>query len=195
MASRQTATLRIKNMVCDRCIRVVREELERLGIDVKEVELGEVTVARRDLAHKMQALKKTLESNGFELIGDKNAKLAERIKAAVIEWVRGDGDLRTSDLAALLSGRLGHEYRYLSRMFSSLENVTLEQYIILQKIERVKELLVYGEITLTEIAYRLGYSSVQYLSNQFKQITGFSPSAFKHLKNHKRKALDRVTGG
>ncbi len=191
--SEQTTILHIRNMVCDRCIRVVREELGQLHVDVRSIELGEVVVGRRGLKAKLPAVKRALQRSGFDLVGDRRAGLVEQIKAAVIEWVRREEDLDASELAGVLSRRFHAGYRSLGRLFSSLENLTLEKFIMLQKIERAKELLVYGELTLTEIAYRLGYSSVQHLSNQFKQMTGFSPTAFKRLKHHHRVPLDRLS--
>ena len=155
--------LYVKNMVCDRCVRVVAQELERIGLDVRNVVLGEVTLtgSSRDLA--MDQIKKTLEENGFELIEDRKARTIEQLKLAIIKLVRETGDRRLK-YSAYLSKELGLEYHYLSTLFSSVENVTIEQYIIRQRVERAKELLKYGELTLSEIAYELGYSSVQHLS-------------------------------
>ena len=188
-------TLYVKNMVCDRCIRVVREELQRLNLDVRSVTLGEVVVAGNAGGLPMKQISGVLEANGFELIEDRRAKTIESLKLAVLKLVResDDGKNRRIKQSEYLSRELGLDYHYLSTLFSSIENVTIEQHIILQRVERAKELLKYGELTLSEIAYKLGYSSVQHLSNQFKSVTGFTPSSFKKLTGAVRKALDRVS--
>jgi AraC-like DNA-binding protein len=187
-----TMKLYVKNMVCDRCVRVVAQELERIGLDVRNVVLGEVTLtgSSRDLA--MDQIKKTLEENGFELIEDRKARTIEQLKLAIIKLVRETGDRRLK-YSAYLSKELGLEYHYLSTLFSSVENVTIEQYIIRQRVERAKELLKYGELTLSEIAYELGYSSVQHLSNQFKHVTGLTPTQFRHMTINMRTPLDRLS--
>ena len=188
----ETVTLHVKNMVCNRCIRVVREELRKIGIDVRDVQLGEVVVAAKGLEKKLDSVEKVLEENGFELIDDKKAQLVEQIKTVIISLIHhSDGENTRLKYSQYLAQKMGYEYHHLSKLFSSIENVTIERFIILQKIERVKELLVYGEITLSEIAYRLRYSSVQHLSNQFKQVTGFTPTAFQRIKGM-RKPLDQV---
>ena len=187
-------TLYVKNMVCDRCIRVVREELEQLTLDVRSVTLGEVVVGGTTRELPMQQISAVLEANGFELIEDRKAKTIELLKLAVLRLVResDDGKNRKIKQSEYLSKELGLDYHYLSSLFSSIENVTIEQYIILQRVERAKELLKYGELTLSEIAYKLGYSSVQHLSNQFKSVTGFTPSSFKKLTGNVRKPLDKI---
>jgi AraC family transcriptional regulator len=186
------STLYVRNMVCDRCIRVVQQELERLGLDVRSVTLGEVTLTgiARDLP--MDQIRKTLEENGFELIEDRKARTIEQLKLAILKFVRETGDRRLKS-SAYLSRELGLDYHYLSTLFSSVENITIEQYIIRQRVERAKELLKYGELTLSEIAYDLGYSSVQHLSSQFKHITGLTPTAFKRMTVNMRTALDHVS--
>lgn len=191
-----TTTLYVKNMVCDRCIRVVRDELTKIGLDVRNVTLGEVVVAGATGELPMDGIKSVLEQNGFELIEDRKAKTIERLKLAIIKLVREDHEGRNRKLkhSVYLSKELGLDYHYLSTLFSSVENVTIEQYIILQRIERAKELLKYGELTLSQIAFKLGYSSVQHLSNQFKHTTGFTPSAFRSLTAQLRKPLDRISG-
>ena len=191
-----STTLYIKNMVCDRCIRVVREELTKMKLDVRSVLLGEVVVggAAKDLP--MQNIKSMLDRNGFELIEDRNAKTIEHIKLAILKFVREDREKKDKKvkLSEYFSKELGLDYHTLSTLFSSVENVTIEQYVILQRIELVKELLKYGELTLSEIAYKLGYSSVQHLSNQFKSVTGFTPTSFRTLTGQQRKPIDRVGG-
>lgn len=187
-----TITLYVKNMVCDRCIRVVTQELEKIGLDVRNVTLGEVTLTGSSRDLPTDQIKKTLEENGFELIEDRKARTIEQLKLAMIRLVREAGD-RKLKYSAYLSKELGLDYHYLSTLFSSVENVTIEQYIIRQRIERAKELLKYGELTLSEIAYGLGYSSVQHLSNQFKHITGLTPTQFKRMTKNMRKPLDHVS--
>ncbi|MBX2990572.1 MAG: helix-turn-helix transcriptional regulator [Bacteroidetes bacterium] len=178
-------------MVCNRCIKVVREELGRLGVDVRSIVLGEVVVAGPvDLG----AIRPVLVENGFELIEDQRAKTIEHIKQAVLKLVRRDAEKEPMRLkySEYISQEIGKDYHSLSTLFSSVENITIEQYIILLRIERAKELLKYGELTLSEISYKLGYSSVQHLSNQFKKVTGMTPSKFKKLVGNARKPLDEV---
>jgi len=189
-----TKTLYIKNMVCGRCIKVVREELENLGYTVSNVELGEATISTDKKEIDIAPIKKVLEENGFELLDDKHKKLVEKIKTIVIAQIQKskNGELEKFNFSKYLSENLNMSYQYLSNLFSSLEDVTIEKFIIHQKIEKVKELLIYDEITLSEISYQLGYSSVQHLSSQFKKITGFTPSHYKNLKDRNRNPLDRV---
>lgn len=186
-------TLYIKNMVCGRCVRVVREELEKMGLRVGRVELGEVDLldGRPVDYNKIESV---LERNGFQLIEDKNVRIIERIKLAILTLVQHDHGASPLHMnySDYIARELGRDYHSLSSLFSSIENVTIEQYIILQKIERVKELLKYRELTLSEIAFKMGYSSVQHLSNQFKKVTGLTPSHFKDLKKSLRKPLDNV---
>lgn len=190
---KQTTTLYIKNMVCHRCIRVVREELEKIGLDVRRVDLGEAEVIGSKKLN-LEKIRSMLDENGFELIEDNRVKTIERIKLAILRLVRHDHEAvpMTMNHSGYLARDLGQDYNALSSLFSSIENVTIEKYIILQKIELVKELLKYGELTLSQIANRMGYSSVQHLSSQFKRVTGLTPSHFKRLKNSTRKPLDRV---
>lgn len=190
----ETSVLLIKNMVCNRCIKVVKEELEKLGLDVRSIVLGEVVVNgnRNDLPY--DKIRKALEENGFELIEDKKARVIEQIKLIILDLVReGEGNNPLPEkYSEYIVDKIKMDYHYLSNLFSSVENITIEQYIILQKIERAKELLKYGELTLSEIAYRLGYSSVQHLSNQFKKITGLTASQFKNMTENTRKPLDKI---
>lgn len=190
-----TTTLYVKNMVCDRCIRVVRDELTAMKLDVRSVALGEVAVEGAPSTLPIEKIKTVLRENGFELIEDRKAKTIERLKLAILKLVREDYDQldRKIKSSEYLSKELGLEYHHLSTLFSSVENVTIEHYIILQRVERAKELLKYGELTLSEIAYKLGYSSVQHLSNQFRQTTGFTPTEFRSLTGHRRKPIDRVS--
>ncbi|MHB1050871.1 MAG: helix-turn-helix domain-containing protein [Bacteroidota bacterium] len=190
--------LYIKNMVCDRCIRVVKQELENIGLDVRSVELGEVEVGDRLDTTTVEKIKHLLHHNGFELIEDKNAKLIESIKTAIIQLVHHNHETEPLKVkySEYISKKVGKEYHSLSVLFSSVENITIEQYIIKQKIERVKELIKYDDLSFSEIAYMMNYSSVQHLSNQFKSVTGFTPGEFKKLapahRHHHRRPLDKV---
>ena len=187
-----TTPLYVKNMVCDRCIRVVKQELEKLKLDVRSVSLGEVILSGSPRDLPIEKIRHMLEENGFELIEDRKARIIEQLKLAIIKLVRNEGE-RATKYSESLSKELGLDYHSLSTLFSSVENVTIEQYIILQRIERAKELLKYGELTLSEISCKLGYSSVQHLSNQFKQITGLTPTQFKRMTENTRNPLDRVS--
>lgn len=194
MKNQETKTIYIKNMVCNRCIKVVREEFEKLGLVVKNIQLGEVELLSDETKLDMQKIDNFLKSNGFELLDNKNSKIIEKVKILIIDMIRKVDSGKDIDInfSEYLAQETGLNYNYLSTLFSSLEGITIEKYIIHQKIEKVKELIVYGELTLSEIAFRLGYSSVQHLSNQFKKITGLTPSYFKSLKSKNRRALDNI---
>ena len=183
--------IHIKNMVCDRCIRVVKEELEKNGLQIIKITLGEAEI-KSDSPINMNSVSATLAANGFELLENKNIRLVEQIKATIINLIHHKDLPLKENYSDFLSKSIGKDYHALSHLFSETENLTIEKYIIHQKIEKAKEMLVYNEHTLSEIAFKLGYSSVAYLSAQFKQVTGFTPSAFKKLKHHNRKPLDKV---
>ncbi len=188
----ESTTLHIKNMVCDRCIRVVREELEGLGLTVADVQLGRAEVLPPATGLDLSEVNRTLEANGFELLQDHQTQLVNRIKTTILDLIHSDGlEELHFNYSYYISQNIGRSYSYLSSLFSQVENLTIEKYFILQKIEKVKELLVYDELTLSEIAYRLGYSSSQHLSGQFKVVTGLTPTAFRHGKG-KRRPLDQV---
>jgi AraC family transcriptional regulator len=186
--------LSIRNMVCDRCIRVVREELTRLGLDVRRVELGEAEVADGQRGVELERSREMLMDNGFELIEDQRKKAIEAIKLEIVKLVHRSPEAagRRPKLSTHLSTALAQDYHGLSTLFSTVEGITVEQYFIQQRIERVKELLKYGEQTLSEIAWKVGYSSVQHLSNQFRHVTGMTPTAFRTMGRGKRKPLDKV---
>ena len=188
--------LYIKNMVCDRCKLVVQNILKDMQIAPVSVSLGEVDLGGRVLKESEHSLfVERLEEVGFELISDKKTRIIEGIREALIDLVR-DAENQKIKLSDYLAARMHHEYGYLSHLFSSVEGVTIEQAFILQKIEKAKELLVYDELTLTEIAYRLGYSSVAHLSRQFKQVTGLTPTAFKKLRGTDlRRPIDKLVPG
>lgn len=190
-------TLYIKNMVCNRCVMVVKQELERQELHPIKVSLGEVVIDENELSDDQQnKLDAALVNLGFERIDDRKARLIEAIKNKVIQMIHHTDkvDMRFN-WSSVLSGELHYEYNYLSNLFSSIEGVTLEQYIIRQKIEKVKELLFYDELSLSEIGDRLGYSSVAHLSAQFKKVTGFTPSEMKKSRDidRNRKPLDSVS--
>jgi len=189
-----TTTIHIRNMVCNRCIKVVREELQKLGLEVRSIALGEVILAGEPDRRAMGEIGKVLADNGFELIEDQRVRTIERIKQAILKFVRRDieQDPFKGRASEYITREVGKDYHSLSTLFSSIENITIEHYIILQRIERAKELLKYGELSLNEIAYTLGYSSVQHLSAQFKNVTGMTPGAFKKIVGDTRKPLDKV---
>lgn len=182
----------IKNMVCNRCILVVQNEMEKLNIPIKNIRLGEVTLENDLTIDERNDLELALVPFGFQVIDDKKSRLIEQIKNVIIDVVHyQDNDIK-NNLSNILSEKLNHDYNYLSNLFSDVEGITIEKYFIAQKIEKVKELLVYDEMSLSEIANLLNYSSVAYLSNQFKKVTGLTPSHFKQIREEKRKPLDKV---
>jgi len=181
-------------MVCNRCIKVVDEELSKLGLRVKNIKLGEVMVETDDDFLPMKKIERILSENGFELIDDINAKIIEKIKVLIIDKIHySNQETGKINFSNYLSREIGKNYSHLSGLFSSKEGITIEKFIIHQKIEKVKELLAYNELTLSEIAHSNGYSSVQHLSNQFKQVTGMKPTDFKKLKEPLRKPLDKIS--
>ena len=191
---RVTTKILIKNMVCNRCIKVVKEEFEKIGLDVRSIILGEVVINGTLNEELTEKIRKVLEENGFELIENKRAKLIEKIKLVILDLVRNKDETNLAMIkdSDYIVDKIGLDYHYLSTLFSSIENITIEQYIILQRIEFAKELLKYGELTLSEISYKLGYSSVQHLSNQFKKVTGLTASQFKNMTENIRKPLDHL---
>lgn len=184
--------IHIKNMVCNRCIMVVRNELEKLGYHPSGLTLGEVELDKEINDNEKRIINHHLQSFGFEVIDDKKSRLIGQIKSLIIDLVHYQNSELRSNLSDVLSSKLNHDYTYLSNLFSEVEGTTIEKYFIAQKIEKVKELLVYDELSLSEISFQLNYSSVAHLSNQFKKITGLTPSHFKNIKADKRKPLDKV---
>ncbi|WP_421830003.1 helix-turn-helix domain-containing protein [Larkinella sp.] len=186
--------LYIKHMVCGRCKRVVRDILEELGIEVLRVELGEVETSELPAAVSMEQIRQVLADNDFELLEDRKSVVVEQIKALIVNEVHHDQRERPEhqNLSDFLTRKIGYEYSYLSHLFSAMEGMTIEKYVIAQKIEKVKEYLRYGELTLSEIAWRLGYSSTQHLSNQFKQVVGLTPGDFKKTGLAYRTEIDKV---
>ncbi|MEP2773272.1 MAG: AraC family transcriptional regulator [Fulvivirga sp.] len=185
-------TLHIKNMVCNRCIMVVQNELDNLGLKIKNIKLGEVTFEKAPSSEEKNKLRNALIPLGFEVIDDKKSRIIETIKNTIIDLVHHQNNEIKINLSEALSTQVHHDYNYLSNLFSEVEGITIEKFFIAQKIEKVKELLVYDELTLSEIAFLLNYSSVAYLSNQFKKVTGLTPSHFKKIREDRRKPLDEV---
>ena len=182
--------LYIKNMVCLRCQMAVKSELEKLGLHHTRVELGETEIMEDLSAEQRDNLSASLKKIGLELLDDKKNVMVEKIKTIIIELIHYNEDQIKTNLSDYLSEKLHHNYTYLSNLFSEIKGTSIEKYYLSNKIEKVKELLVYDELSLTEIAWKLHYSSVAHLSNQFKKMTGLTPSHFKNLKNKNRSVLD-----
>jgi AraC-like DNA-binding protein len=184
--------LYIKYMVSIRCKMVVRDVLKKLGLHYSIVELGEVNIMENITEQQREQIRKELHKSGLELMDDKKSILIERIKNLIVEMIHYTDELPKVNFSDYLSEKLNHDYTYMANLFSETEGVTIEHYILLHKIERVKELILYDELNLSEIAWKLHYSSVAHLSSQFKKITGLTPSYFKSLKHKRRSALDNV---
>lgn len=178
-------------MVCPRCIMAVERILEELEIESLEVRLGEVILAKELSEKKKSELEKELNLIGFELLDDRNSQIIHQIKTLLIQAVQEPKD-EELNLSNLISQELNKDYSQLSKLFSATTGITIEQFYIQQKIEKVKELLIYDELSLKEIAFQLNYSSTAHLSNQFKKITGFTPTEFKGLTNNPRIGIDRI---
>lgn len=179
-------------MVSIRCKMLVKTELEKLGLHYIAVSLGEVDVLEDITVAQRAIIKAALLKSGLELLDDKKAILIERIKGVIIEVIHYSDELPKTNFSDYLSEKLQYDYTYLANLFSETEATTIEHYIIIHKIERVKELIIYDELNLTEIAWKLHYSSVAHLSHQFKKVTGLTPSFFKSLKNKKRNSLENL---
>ena len=179
-------------MVCGRCKMVVKDELIKFGLHPNSIELGEVEVEEELNNENKNQLNIILQSFGFELIDDKKSRLIEKVKNSIVELVHYSDEQINTKFSEYISTKLHHDYNYLSNLFSEVEGTTIEKYFIAQKIEKVKELLKYDELSLSEIADRLGYSSVAYLSNQFKKQTGLTPSFYKSLKQNNRRGIENL---
>ena len=171
---------------------VVQSELEKFGLHPVSVELGEVEISDDLNEEEKEALNEVLSGFGFKLINDKKNRWIEQIKKAVVELVYRQEEQLKVNLSTYISEKMNHDYSYLSNLFSEVQGITIEQYYIAQKIERVKELLVYDELSLSEIADELNYSSVSHLSKQFKKVTGLTPTHFKQIKEKKRRPIDEL---
>ena len=179
-------------MVCKRCIMVVEDELKKMGYSPEKVQLGEVELSGELQTEKISEIDYHLKKFGFEIIDDAKSRVIEKIKNTIIQLIHHSREDLKENYSTYIQTHLNKDYNYLSSLFSEVEGTTIEKYIINQKIEKVKELLVYDELTLSEIAYKMGYSNVAYLSAQFKKVTGLTPTFFKHIKENKRKPLDEV---
>lgn len=178
-------------MVCSHCAQVLKDKLGSAGFGVRHIELGELTLEDAIDDNEYLRLKEVVRDNGFEIINDQGSKTVEMIKQLIIQLVRTNRELK-GKLSEYLAENLHKDYQQLSRLFSNVEGKSIERYFILQKIERAKELIVYGEMNFTEIAYELGYSSQQHFSRQFKKETGLSPSHFSEVKENKRISIDQI---
>lgn len=177
-------------MVSARCKMAVKEELKKLGLHFILVDLGEVDIMETISQEQREQLKIALLAAGLELMDNKRAMLIEKIKNVIIEMVHHSDELIKTNFSVFLSEKLDHDYTYLANLFSEVQGTTIEQFIISHKVERIKELIIYGELNITEIAWKMNYSSVAHLSNQFKKSTGLSPSHFKKLKDKRRSPIE-----
>jgi AraC-like DNA-binding protein len=179
-------------MVSNRCKMAVKDELKKLGLHFIVVDLGEIEIMETISVEQRAQLKIDLLQSGLELMDDKRAVLIERIKAVIVEMVHHTEEPIKINFSVFLSEKLNHDYTYLANLFSEVQGTTIEQFIISHKIERIKELIIYGELNITEIAWKMNYSSVAHLSNQFKKVTGLSPSHFKQLKDKRRIPIEEI---
>jgi AraC-like DNA-binding protein len=179
-------------MVSNRCKMAVKEELRKLGLHFIVVDLGEVEIMENISAEQREQMKAALLISGFELMDDKKAILIEKIKTAVIEMVHHSDENIKINFSDFLSEKLNHNYTYLANLFSEVQGTSIEHFIIAHKIERIKELIIYDELNITEIAWKMNYSSVAHLSNQFKKVTGLTPSHFRQLKDKRRTSIEDV---
>ncbi len=179
-------------MVSNRCKMAVKEDLKSLGLHFILVDLGEVEIMEDLTFEQREQLKMTLEKSGFELMDNKRAVLIEKIKNTIIEMVHYSDEFIKVNFSDYLAEKLDHDYTYLSNLFSEVQGTTIEQFVISHKIERIKELITYDELNITEIAWKMNYSSVAHLSNQFKKMTGLTPSHFKQLKDKRRSPIEDI---
>ena len=179
-------------MVSSRCKMVVKEELRKLNLHFILVNLGEIEIMETLCPIQLEDLRSALNRSGLELMDDKRAVLIEKIKNVIIEAVHHSDEIIKVNFSIFLSERLEHDYTYMANLFSEVQGTTIEQFLISHKIERIKELIIYGELNVTEIAWKMNYSSVAHLSNQFKKMTGLSPSHFKKLKNKRRSPIEEI---
>jgi AraC-like DNA-binding protein len=179
-------------MVCRRCKMIVKAELEKAGLNPQTVDLGEIEIETAPTPDQLTELDHNLRQFGFELIDDRKSQIINKVKNAIVKLVHHSDVNIGVNLSGFIAAEVGLEYNYLSNLFSDVEGTTIEKYFINQRIEKAKELIVYDELSLSEIAYQLGYSSVSYLSNQFKKVTGLTPTHYKSLKEHKRKNIEEL---
>lgn len=179
-------------MVSNRCKLTVKEELKKLGLHFVIIQLGEVEIMENLNQEQRAELKTALLESGLELMDDKRSVLVEKIKTAIIEMVHHSDENLKINFSDYLSQKLNHNYTYLANLFSEIQGITIEHFMIAHKVERIKELIMYDELNITEIAWKLNYSSVAHLSNQFKKVTGLSPSHFKQLKDKRRSPIEEI---
>jgi len=179
-------------MVSARCKMAVKEELRKLGLHFIVVDLGEVDIMENISTEQREQLRTALHNSGLELMDDKKAILIEKIKNSIIEMVHHSDGENNVNFSDFLSEKLDHNYTYLANLFSEVQGTTIEQFMIAHKVERIKELIIYDELNITEIAWKMNYSSVAHLSNQFKKMTGLTPSHFKQLKDKKRTPIEEI---
>ena len=179
-------------MVSNRCKLAVKEQLKNIGLHFVVVDLGEVEIMEDITQEQREQLQAGLLASGLELMDDKRAVLIEKIKGVITEMIHHSEEIPKVNYSEYISEKLNYDYTYLSNIFSEVKGITIQQFIIIHKIERVKELLVYDELNLTEISYKMHYSSVAHLSNQFKKVTGLTPSAYRQLKDKRRKSLEEI---
>lgn len=179
-------------MVSNRCKIAVKEVLKSFGLHFHVIELGEVEIMETLTKDQIAELKMALLLDGFKLMDDKRAILIERIKNVIIDMVHSTEEGIKTNFSNYLSEKLGHDYTYLANLFSEIQGTTIEQFMISHKIERIKELIIYGELNISEIAWKMNYSSVAHLSNQFKKVTGLTPSHFKKLKEKRRRSFEEI---
>ncbi len=184
--------IQVKNMVCPRCINSVRNILTELDIPYNSIQLGEVELVDELSSEQKQTLNQQMNAIGFELLDDKESRIINSIKTFLVEMIHYDKHQSNKNISEVLSKHAQKEYSTLSKLFSKVEGITIEKYIMYQKIEKIKELLSYDEMSISEIAFSLNYSSVSHLSNQFKKVTGISPSEFKKLNKKNRKTIDNI---
>ncbi len=184
--------IHIKNMVCPRCIEAVKEALNQANVGFEQVKLGEALLKRPLDRQQKTSLAPILEKQGFELLEDKTSAIISNIKGLIIEQIHYNYEPLKVNFSTFLSDKLGTDYGKLSKLFSSVESITIEKFITRQKIERVKELIIYDQLTLSQIAYQMNYSSVAHLSSQFKKETGLTPTEFKKSKSVSRRSIDNI---
>ncbi len=192
METYEIKDLAIKNMICSRCLKVIRQDLESIGVELLELRLGKIRIKYPKDKVTMEQIEEFLELDEFELVKDRSEMISEEVKLVLIEMVNNLPIDRTQKLSDFLSEKLHRDYWTLSKTFSKTEGTTIERYLILLRVEKAKELIEYDEMNFSEIAYELGYNNINHLSGQFKQVTGMSMSEYKQLKDKSRSPLDKI---
>ena len=182
----------IKNMVCPRCVDAVKKIFEETKVSIRNIQLGKVQTEKEVTIEQKQQLQERLAIQGFKLLDNKQTQLINEIKSIIIQQIHYSEEPLVVNFSTLLKEKMSYDYAYLSRLFSSVEGRTIEKFILAQKVEKIKELLTYQELSLSEIAFQLNYSSAAHLSSQFKKLTGMTPSKFKQLQQQERRSLDKI---